>query len=411
MSALEATAVHRTAGSRHEPRQRAGSEARAAGSAGLRYTCDDRPGIRRRMAGKAARYFDSHGRVVRDPATLARIRALVIPPAWTDVWICTDPRGHLQATGRDARGRKQYRYHDAWRKQRDETKFERIQLFASVLPRIRSRTESALTRRGLPREKVLATVVQLLERSLIRVGNDEYARTNGSFGLTTMRDKHVAVTQKGLQFDFRGKSGKHHRVDVDSPRLVRIVRQCRDLPGQQLFQYVDDNGVRRSVNSADVNRYLREISGEDITAKDFRTWGATVLAATALRMCRPARSRAHGDRNVVLAIDAVATLLGNTRSVCRKSYVHPGVLEAYLDGSMHLPRTTRRATHRASRWLRADEVAVLDLLCASSSSRSRRGAVLPARAARVSSPRRSRRMRRSAGSRSRTRLRAGSGSV
>jgi len=244
---------------RSAPLDRSLRERRAAGSAGLRYTCDDRPGIRRVAGANGFRYTDQRGHVLRDASILERIRALAIPPAWTDVWICPDVRGHLQATGRDARGRKQYRYHARWRVRRDETKFDRIQVFALALPRIRVRTAAALARPGLPREKVLATVVQLLEKSLIRIGNDEYARANRSFGLTTLRDNHVEVRRATLRFEFRGKSGKHHSVDVDSPRLVRVVRQCRDLPGQKLFQYVDDHGIRRSVNSSDVNRYLKEI--------------------------------------------------------------------------------------------------------------------------------------------------------
>ena len=330
----------------------------AARSAGLRYVCDDRPGIRREMGALGFRYIGPRGKVIRDPAVLKRIRALGIPPAWKDVWICTDRRGHLQATGRDARGRKQYRYHPDWRATRDETKFGRMQAFAAALPAIRARTTADLARAGLPREKVLATVVQLLEKSLIRVGNEEYARTNKSYGLTTMRDNHVEVGRSTLRFEFRGKSGKRHSVDVNDPRLARIVRQCRDLPGQELFQYIDDDGERRAINSADVNAYLKEITGEDFTAKDFRTWAATVLAATALRDADEARSERHAKKNVLVAIDAVAGVLGNTRAVCRKSYIHPAILDAYFNGS--IGRAFRRKLRRAK--LRVEEAAVVALL-------------------------------------------------
>jgi DNA topoisomerase-1 len=304
------------------------------------------------------RYIGPRGKVIRDPKVLKRIRALVIPPAWTEVWICVDPRGHIQATGRDAKGRKQYRYHPQWRSTRDENKFGRMQAFAAALPTIRARTTADLARPGLPREKVLATVVQLLEKSLIRVGNDEYARTNGSFGLTTMRDKHVEVGRSTLRFEFRGKSGKKHAVDVNDPRLARIVRQCRDLPGQELFQYIDDDGRRRDVNSADVNAYLKEITGQDFTAKDFRTWAGTVLAATALRDVHPGHTRAGAKKNVLIAIDAVAGMLGNTRAVCRKSYIHPAILDAYDSGA--IARAFRRRVRAAK--LRVEEAIVLDLL-------------------------------------------------
>ena len=333
-------------------------ELRAARSAGLRYVCDDRPGIRRVMGPLGFRYTGARGKTIRNPAVLKRIRALGVPPAWTDVWICIDPRGHLQATGRDARRRKQYRYHTAWRATRDETKFGRMQAFAATLPRIRARTAADLGRAGLPREKVLAAVVQLLEKSLIRVGNDEYARTNRSFGLTTLQDMHVEVARSTLRFEFRGKSGKRHAIDVNDPRLARIVKQCRDLPGQELFQYLDDDGNRRDVNSADVNAYLKEITGEDFTAKDFRTGAGTVLAATALNGVDEARSPAHAKKNVLVAIDAVAGVLGNTRAVCRRSYIHPAVLDAYMNGS--IAGAFRRKVRRAK--LRPDEAKVLAIL-------------------------------------------------
>jgi DNA topoisomerase-1 len=333
-------------------------ERRAARAAGLRYVCDDRPGIRREMGPLGFRYVGPRGKTIRDPRTLKRVRALVIPPAWTDVWICVDPRGHVQATGRDAKGRKQYRYHPQWRSTRDENKFGRMQAFAAALPAIRARTTADLARPGLPRAKVLATVVQLLEKSLIRVGNDEYARTNGSFGLTTMRDNHVAVGRSTLRFEFRGKSGKKHAVDVNDPRLARIVRQCRDLPGQDLFQYIDDDGRRRDVNSADVNAYLKEITGQDFTAKDFRTWAGTVLAATALRDVHPEHNRARAKKNVLTVIDAVAGMLGNTRAVCRKSYIHPAILDAYDRGA--IAKAFRRRVRGAK--LRVEEAIVLELL-------------------------------------------------
>jgi DNA topoisomerase-1 len=279
------------------------------------------------------------------------------------VWICTDPRGHLQATGRDARGRKQYRYHPAWRATRDETKFDRLHAFAAVLPKIRARTAADLAHPGLPREKVVAAVVQLLEKTLIRVGNDEYARANRSFGLTTLRDGHVDVGRSTLRFEFRGKSGKRHSVDISDARLARIVRQCRDLPGQELFQYVDQDGRRRDITSSDVNEYLKAITGEDFTAKDFRTWAGTVMAATALRDVDADGSQAKTKKNVLLAIDAVAGVLGNTRAVCRKSYIHPAILDAYMNGS--IPAALRRGWRRTSRAagkLRVQEAAVLALL-------------------------------------------------
>jgi DNA topoisomerase-1 len=292
-----------------------------------------------------------------------RIRRLAIPPAWTDVWICPDPRGHLQATGRDAKGRKQYRYHPDWRATRDETKFDRMQAFARALPILRRRTRADLARPGLPREKVLATIVQLLERSLIRVGNEEYVRQNRSFGLTTLRNRHVKVRGGTLQFHFRGKSGKHHTIDVNDWRLAQVVKQCRDLPGHELFQYVDENGTRLRVGSGDINNYVREVTGEEFTSKDFRTWWASVLAVTALREMQPGNTKTQCEKNVLLAVEAVAGLLGNTRSVCRKSYVHPGVIDCYVDGA--LPKLLERRAKTAAKsvaGLRADEMALLTVL-------------------------------------------------
>jgi DNA topoisomerase-1 len=316
------------------------------------------------MGALGFRYIGADGKAIRNATELKRIRALAVPPAWRDVWICPDARGHIQATGRDARGRKQYRYHAGWRTCRDETKFDRLQAFAEVLPKIRARTAADLRRAGLPREKVLATVVRLLEKSLIRVGNDEYARDNGSYGLTTLRDSHVDVRGSTLRFEFRGKSGKRHAVDVSDPRLARIVKECRDLPGQELFQYLDDDGTRLDVTSADVNQYVREIAGEDFTAKDFRTWAGTVLACTALRELEAAPSQAQAKTHVLNAVEAVAAMLGNTRSVCRKSYIHPAVLDSYMDGS--LIETVRRRANAAVRrrpgGLRPDELAALAVL-------------------------------------------------
>ena len=306
----------------------------SARAAGLRYVLDDGPGIRRARRGKGFRYLGPDGKPIRDAETLRRIRSLVIPPAWTDVWICPRPNGHLQATGRDARGRKQYRYHPRWRAVRDETKYDRVIAFGLALPRIRARVEADLALPGLPRDKVLATVVRLLETTLIRVGNEEYARTNGSFGLTTLRDRHVQIEGGTVHFAFRGKSGVKHRIDVRDARLARVVRRCRDLPGHELFRYLDEDGVTHTVDSADVNDYLREAAGEEFTAKDFRTWASTVLAAQALREFAAFDSQIQAKRNVVSAIEAVAGRLGNTASVCRKCYVHPAVVDAYLDGSL-----------------------------------------------------------------------------
>jgi DNA topoisomerase I len=306
----------------------------SAKAAGLRYTTDCVEGIRRVRHGSTFRYFTSKGRRVTNREDLARIKALVIPPAWEDVWICSDARGHLQATGRDARGRKQYRYHPKWRAVRDETKYYRMIGFAQALPKIRRRTKADLRRPGLPREKVLALIVQLLEKTLIRVGNDEYAKQNRSFGLTTLRDGHVNVRRGGVTFTFRGKSGVEHEIQLDDPRLAGIVKACRDIPGYDLFQYYDDQGVRRVVGSGDVNAYLKEITGQDYTSKDFRTWAGTVLAAQLLRGFEPCRSQTEAKRNIVRAVEDVSKRLGNTKAVCRKSYIHPDVLDAYFDGSL-----------------------------------------------------------------------------
>lgn len=302
--------------------------------AGLHYVTDQTPGISRVHAGKGFRYLTPDRKPLRRAEDLRRIRSLVIPPAWTDVWICPDPNGHLQATGRDDRGRKQFRYHPRWRQVRDETKYHRMIAFGQALPAVRVRVERDLALPGLPREKVLATVVRLLEATLIRVGNEEYANQNGSFGLTTLRDRHVNVAGSAVRFAFRGKSGVKHAVDLHDRRLARIVKSCRDIPGQELFQYVDGKGDHRPIGSADVNDYLRQIAGEEFTAKDFRTWAGTVLAATALLEGGPFASRAEAKKNVVRAVDLVSRRLGNTRAVCKKCYIHPAVIESYLGGTL-----------------------------------------------------------------------------
>jgi DNA topoisomerase-1 len=347
-----------------------------ARAAGLIYTTDDRPAIQRTGKPKRFRYVDAKGKIVRAKDDLERIRRLAIPPAWTDVWICANARGHLQATGRDARGRKQYRYHPKWRAVRDDTKYGRMIDFGRALPAIRRHTDADLRRAGLPREKVLAAVVRLLEKTFIRVGNDEYARENRSFGLTTMRDGHVRFSGSKVRFIFRGKSGVEHELTLDDRRLARIVKQCRDLPGQELFQYRDEIGAVVDVGSADVNAYLKEITGRDFTSKDFRTWAGTVLAATLLRDFEAVDSDARKKKNIVQAVEQVAKQLGNTRAVCRKCYVHPAVLDAYLDGTM-LKTVSQRAarTARAIGKLTESEAAVLGLLQRRlNQPRSRRGA-------------------------------------
>ena len=308
--------------------------AATAAAAGLRYVTDDRPGLRRTRSGKGFSYRDAKGRLVSDAGERRRIEALVIPPAWTDVWICPLPKGHLQATGRDERGRKQYRYHPDWRSARDETKFGRLLAFGKALPKIRERVETDLTRRGLPREKVLAAAVKLLETTLIRVGNREYAKQNGSFGLTTLRNRHVEISGSTVRFEFRGKSGKEHSVRIHDRRLARVVQQCRDLPGYELFQYLDDDGARQAIASDDVNAYLREITGQEFSAKDFRTWGGTVLALAALCEGDRCEGEKEGQKRVVEAVRRVAADLGNGPSICRKYYIHPAVIEAYLGGRL-----------------------------------------------------------------------------
>ena len=306
----------------------------SAKAAGLRYVTDTTPGIRRKRAGRGFTYLGVDGRPIRDLQELHRIKSLGIPPAWTDVWICPLPSGHLQATGHDAKGRKQYHYHPRWREVRDETKYGRMLVFGEALPLIRKQVEYDLTLPGLPRAKVLATVLRLLDTTLIRVGNEEYARANRSFGLTTLRDRHVEIAGTTLRFHFRGKSGQEHTVEINDRRLARIVKGCQEIPGQELFQYRDDEGQRRTIDSADVNEYLRQITGQDFTSKDFRTWAGTVLAVQALQACGSGESATQAKKAVVQAIKTVAAQLGNTPAICRKCYVHPAVIEAYLEGSL-----------------------------------------------------------------------------
>ncbi|SFD21633.1 DNA topoisomerase IB [Massilia yuzhufengensis] len=336
----------------------------AAKAAGLRYVLDDRPGIRREQDGEGFHYLDASGDRVTDENTLARIKSLVIPPAWTEVWICPQANGHLQATGRDAKGRKQYRYHAKWRSVRDEVKYERMLNFGQALPAIRAEVDRALGLPGLPREKVLATIVALLEATMMRVGNEEYARTNKSFGLTTLRNRHAKVEGSEVVFSFRGKSGVYHKVQVRDRRLARIIARSRDLPGQELFQYVDDAGETHSIDSSDVNDYLRGITGEDYTAKDFRTWSGTVLAALALQEFEKFDSEAQAKKNIVRAIESVSEKLGNTPSICRKCYVHPAVLDAYLDGTVLevMRERTEQQLLEDLHSLQPEEAAVLAML-------------------------------------------------
>lgn len=304
----------------------------AAGAVGLRYVSDDSPGIRRRRQREGFAYFAPNDHKIRDRETLARIRALAIPPAWKDVWICPRANGHLQATGKDARGRKQYRYHPHWREVRDSTKYDKLLALSQVLPALRRRVARDLAQPGMGRDKVLAAIVRLLESTYIRIGNDEYARTNGSYGLTTLRNHHAQVRGQRIRFHFRGKSGIEHQVDLEDPRLARIVRACQDLPGQDLFGYVDDDGTVRDVGSSDVNDYLREVTGQEFTAKDFRTWAGTVLATSILRRLPPPGSATEAKRQLVAAVKCVAQSLRNTQAVCRKCYIHPAVITAYSEG-------------------------------------------------------------------------------
>jgi DNA topoisomerase-1 len=355
---------HKKRGERAGPLEAARDPVAAASRAQLRHVTDATPGITRHQARNGFDYRLPDGALVRDIATLRRIRSLVIPPAWTDVWICLDPNGHLQATGRDQRRRKQYRYHPRWREVRDEAKYGKLLVFAKALPLIRARVDADLQRRGLTRERVLAAIVRLMELTFFRVGNTEYARANKSFGLTTLRDRHVAIEGGKIHISFRGKSGKPHESDINDRRLARIVKGCRDLPGYELFQYVDDNGERRAVDSADVNDYLREITGQEITAKDFRTWAATHLAAQALREFEQFDTEAKRKKAIVDAVKKVASHLGNTPAICRRCYIHPAVLDGYLDGTLlqGLANETQRYLEDNIRGMTPEESAVTAFL-------------------------------------------------
>ena len=324
---------------------------------GLRWVSDAGHGIRRRRAGKGFVYFDAQGRRITDPDVLRRMRALVIPPAWTDVWICPNPTGHIQATGRDARGRKQYRYHADFREAREEAKFEQMARFAEALPAIRATVAEHMRLRGLPREKVLATVVHLLETTLIRVGNDEYARANQSYGLTTLRTDHVEVEGAEVRFHFTGKSGKPWSLALSDRRVAKILRLCQELPGQELLQYFDEDKTLRAVSSGDVNDYLRAVAGYDVTAKNFRTWVGTVLAARCLHQAGAAESGRQAKAALRAALAQVAAALGNTPTVCRKSYVHPSLIGAWLERRFKL-----ELAEAASEGLRPEEAAVLAML-------------------------------------------------
>ncbi len=336
----------------------------AAKAAGLRYVSDTKPGITRKGGGKTFRYFLPSGAALRDPEVLRRIRSLAIPPAWTEVWICPNDNGHIQAVGRDARGRKQYRYHPSWREVRDESKYERVLAFGEMLPRIRRRVSADLRKRGMSREKVLATVVRLLETTLIRVGNDEYAEQNGSYGLTTLHNRHAKVRGGQISFEFMGKSGKRHCIDIRDPELAKLVRHCQDLPGQDLFGYVGDDGSVRDVTSDDVNAYLRAIAGEEFSAKDFRTWAGTVLAAVALHEFEEFNSEKQAKRNVGQAVEAVAKMLGNTPAVCRRCYIHPAILDGYLTGQTiaTLQQSAEQSLRGSLTKLKPAEAAVMMLL-------------------------------------------------
>ncbi len=366
---IQSPALHSTRMTHPLPLEKESSPARlalepakAARAASLRYVTDAQPGIVRLGPARAFRYAHPNGKRVADAATLARIKALAIPPAWTNVWICTNALGHIQATGRDARGRKQYRYHAKWRKTRDKTKYEQLPAFGAALPQIRARVRKDIAAPGLPREKVLAIIVRLLETTHIRVGNEEYARDNKSYGLTTMLTNHVAVKGPTIHFRFRGKSGKMHEIDLNDPRVARIVKRCRDLPGQELFQYVDDAGKPQPIDSSDVNEYLRSISGEEFTAKEFRTWAGTLLAAHGLNTVEIPKSAAKARAAVVAMVKDVAEELGNTPAVCRKSYIHPAVLAAYVDKAGLDRWNKARAFARPKRGLGTEESALLAFL-------------------------------------------------
>jgi DNA topoisomerase-1 len=345
-------------------RRRPDPSVRAARSAGLRYVTDYLPGIRRRRCGRGFVYLDPKGKRIRNADKIRRIRSLAVPPAWTDVWICPFPNGHIQVTARDAKGRKQYRYHPRFRAVRDESKFDRMLAFSQVLPMLRERVENDLSSRGLSRRKILAATVRLLERTLIRVGSPRYTRENRSFGLTTLRSRHVRISGSNVRFRFRGKSGVRHTTDLSDPRIARIVQRCMMLPGQSLFQYLDGNGRRQRVGADDINDYLRQTTGRTVTTKDFRTWAGTMIAAAALRDLGSCGTKKKAKANLVRTVDLVAERLGNTRAVCRKYYIHPVVLEAYLEGRVLPPAPPAKKQRRTGRTaaLRRDEAAVLQFL-------------------------------------------------
>jgi DNA topoisomerase I len=336
----------------------------AAESAGLRYVSDTRPGIRRRTSGKGFTYARADGSRLTEPDILRRIKSLAIPPAWIDVWICPFADGHIQATGRDAKGRKQYRYHPRFREVRESTKYEHVVAFAEALPGVRAKVREHMALRGLPREKVLATVVHLLETTLIRVGNGDYAKQNNSYGLTTLKTRHVAVDANEVRFRFTGKSGKQWSLRVKDRRIAKIIKACQELPGQELLQYLDEEGNPQDVTSSDVNAYLKEITGKGITAKDFRTWAGTVLAAMALNEMQSFDSAAQAKRNLRTAIENVAARLGNTPTICRKCYVHPDVLTSYLDGKLvlEIKAAVESELRDALAGLQPEEAAVLAML-------------------------------------------------
>jgi DNA topoisomerase-1 len=343
---------------------RSAEVASAIAEEGLRYVSDAAPGFQRKRTGTSFSYFDKDGKRITDAAVIRRIKSIGIPPAYEFVWICPSPNGHIQATGLDARGRKQYRYHPKWRELRDQNKYEHIMQFAAALPALRARVASDMKRDGLPREKVLAMIVSLLEKTLIRVGNAEYAQTNKSYGLTTMRRKHVAIGRGVLRFEFTGKSGKQWKLQVEDKRIAAIVKRCAEIPGHELFKYIDDDGASRTVDSGDVNQYIKEITRQDFSAKDFRTWAGTVLAALALAEFKKYDSQAEAKRNVVAAIEKVAKQLGNTPAICRKSYVHPEILSAYMSGDLvkMIEAKIAQKFKRQYAKLTADEVMVLAFL-------------------------------------------------
>jgi DNA topoisomerase-1 len=347
-----------------EASDRISGVASAIAEEGLRYVSDSSPGYRRKRTGTSFTYYDKDGKRVTDQVVIRRIKSIGIPPAYEFVWICPSPNGHIQATGLDARGRKQYRYHPKWRELRDQNKYEHVMQFAAALPALRARVASDMKRDGLPREKVLATIVSLLEKTLIRVGNAEYAEKNKSYGLTTIRRKHVAIGRGVLRFDFTGKSGKQWKLQVEDRRIAAIVKRCAEIPGHELFKYLDDDGESRTVDSGDVNQYIREITQQDFSAKDFRTWAGTVLAALALSEFKKYDSQAEAKRNVVAAIEKVAKQLGNTPAICRKSYVHPEILSAYMSGDLikMIDAKIARKFKQQYAQLTADEIMVLAFL-------------------------------------------------